>query len=171
MVLFFSIIKFMSGQRNLITCQFNELVSSNDQLNKLYHHAKDVCALNEELHKYLTPSLSSHCNVANYSDETLTINADTSAWASKLRYCIPDILKFAKLECGLINLKTVRVKVSPIHHEANQSKTGQDKFSGTNLTRKARLSKKSAEFIKNIAKSINDPELRKSIIKIGNHGE
>ena len=161
----------MSGQRNLITCQFNELVSSNDQLNKLYHHAKDICALDEKLHKHLAPSLSSHCNVANYSDETLTVNADTSAWASKLRYCIPDILKFAKLECGLTNLKTVRVKVSPIHHKANQSKTGQSKFSDTNPTRKAHLSKKSADFIKNIAKSINDPDLRKSILKISNHGE
>ncbi len=161
----------MSSQRNLITCKFNELVSSNDQLNKLYHHAKDICALNEKLHKHLAPSLSSHCNVANYSDETLTVNADTSAWASKLRYCIPDILKFAKLECGLSNLKTVRVKVSPIHHKTNQSKTVQSKFSGTNSTRKAHLSKKSADFIKNIAKTINDPELRKSILKISNHGE
>ena len=166
----------MSSQRNLITCKFNELVSSNDQLNKLYHHAKDICALNEKLHKHLAPSLSSHCIVANYSDETLTVNADTSAWASKLRYCIPDILKFAKLECGLSNLKTVRVKVSPIHHKTNQSKTGQSKtgqskFSGTNSTRKAHLSKKSADFIKNIAKSINDPDLRKSILKISTHGK
>jgi len=161
----------MSGQRNLITCQFNELISSNDQLNKLYHHAKDICALNEKLHKHLASSLSSHCNVANYSDETLTVNADTSAWASKLRYCIPDILKFAKLECGLTNLKTVRVKVSPIHHKVNQSKTGQSKFSDTNPARKVRLSKKSADFIKNIAKTINDPELRKSILKISTHGK
>jgi hypothetical protein len=166
----------MSGQknlnpRNLIARQFDELVSSNEQLNKLYHHAKDICALNEKLHKYLAPPLRSHCNVANYSDETLTVNADTSAWASKLRYCIPDILKFAKLECGLSNLKTVRVRVSPIHHKSNLSKTGQSKLSGTNFTRKALLSKKSADFIKNIAKSINDPDLRKSMIKISNHGK
>jgi len=166
----------MSGQRNLIARQFSELVSSNDQLNKLYQHAKDICALNEKLHKHLAPSLRSHCNVANYSDETLTVNADTSAWASKLRYCIPDILEFAKLECGLTNLKTVRVRVSPIHHKANQSKTDQSKtdqskFSGTNPTRKARLSKKSADFIKNVAESINDPVLRKSILKISTHGK
>ena len=161
----------MSGQRNLIARQFSELVSSNDQLNKLYHHAKDICALNEKLHKHLAPSLRSHCNVANYSDETLTVNADTSAWASKLRYCIPDILKFAKLQCGLTNLKTVRVRVSLFHHKTNQSKTGQSKFSDTNSTRKAHLSKKSADFIKNIAESINDPALRKSILKISNHGK
>jgi len=166
----------MSGQknlktRNLIARQFNELISSDDQLNKLYHHAMAICALNEKLHKHLAPSLSNHCNVANYSDETLTVNADTSAWASKLRYCIPDILKFAKLECGLTNLKTVRVRVLPIHHKANQPKTGQSKFSATNPTRKARLSKKSADFIKNVAESINDPELRKSILKISTHGE
>ncbi|MCH8263196.1 MAG: DUF721 domain-containing protein [Proteobacteria bacterium] len=157
--------------RNLIARQFNELVSSNDQLNKLYHHAKDICTLNEKLHKHLAPSLRSHCNVANYSDETLTVNADTSAWASKLRYCIPDILEFAKLECGLTNLKTVRVRVSPIHHKANQSKTVQSKFSGTNPTRKAHLSKESADFMKNIAESINDPALRKSILKISTHGK
>jgi len=161
----------MSGQknlksRNLIARQFNELVSSNDQLNKLYHHAKDICALNEKLHKYLAPSLRSHCNVANYSDETLTVNADTSAWASKLRYCIPDILKYAKLECGLTNLKTVRVRVSPIHNETSQSE-----FPDTNPVRKAVISKKSADFIENVAESINDPVLRKSILKISTHGK
>ncbi len=147
--------------RNLKTCQFNQLISSNKQLNKLYTHARDICALNEKLHNYLAPSLSSHCNVANYSADTLIVNADTSAWASKLRNRIPDILDYARHECGLSKLISVRIRVSPNHYTTTASA-----LPGTRPARKASLSKKSAEFIESVATSIEDPALRESILKI-----
>lgn len=147
--------------RNLKARQFNQLISSNKQLNKLYTHAKDICALNEKLHNYLAPSLSSHCTVGNYSADTLIINADTSAWASKLRNRIPDILDYARHECGLSNIISVRIRVSP-----NQNNTTYSSLPGTRPARKASLSKKSAEFIESVATSIEDPALRESILKI-----
>jgi hypothetical protein len=147
--------------RNLKTRQFDQLISSNNQLNKLYTHAKDICALNEKLHNYLAPTLSSHCSIANYSAETLIVNADTSAWASKLRNRIPDILAYVRHECGLSKLITVRIRVSP-----KQNNTSQSDLPGNRLNRKASLSKKSAEFIESVAKSIQDPALRESILKI-----
>ena len=147
--------------RNLKTRQFNQLISSNKQLNKLYTHARDICVLNEKLHNYLAPTLSSHCSIANYSAEILIINADTSAWASKLRSRIPDILAYARHEFGLSKLITVRIKVSPNYNNITQSA-----LPVTGHGRKAFLSKKSAEFIKNVAASIQDPALRESILKI-----
>ncbi len=162
----------MSGQknhttRNLMIRQFKELLSSNEQLNELYTHAKDIHALNEKLEKYLTPSLGNHCSVASYSEDTLTINAETSAWASKLRYRIPDILSHAKRECRLNKLKSIRIKVYP-GHESTKSRSS---LSTTSNVKKPFLSKKSAAFIKNIALSIEDPALRESIIKISEHAE
>jgi len=147
--------------RNLKTRQFDQLISSNKQLNNLYTHAKNICVLNEKLHNYLTPTLSSHCSIANYSANTLIVNADTSAWASKLRNRIPDILAYARHECGLNKLITVRIKVSP-----KQNNTFQSNLPSNVSTRKASLSIKSAEFIKNVATSIQDPALRDSILKI-----
>lgn len=152
--------------RNLTIRQFDELINTNQQLNELYKHINDIRALNEKLHQHLSPSLSNHFNVTNYSDETLTVSADTSAWASKLRYCIPDILNFAQLECGLTKLKTVRVNVLPIY---DKIKITQHKNS--NSIRKVSLSKKSADFIEDIAKKIDDPILQKSILRISFHGK
>jgi hypothetical protein len=149
-----------SKTRSLKTRQFSQLVSSNKQLNQLYTHAKDICTLNEKLHNYLPASLSSHCTVANYSADTLIVNADTSAWASKLRNRIPDILDYARHECGLSKLISVRIRVSP-----NRSNT-HFTLPGTELARKASLSKKSAEFIASVATSIEDPALRESILRI-----
>jgi len=146
--------------RNLKTRQFSQLINSNKQLNKLYTHAKDICTLNEKLHNYLDPSLSSHCTVANYSADTLIVNADTSAWASKLRNRIPDILDYARHECGLSKLISVRIRVSPNHNNTHSAPPG------TEPARKASLSKKSAEFIEGVATSIQDPALRESILKI-----
>jgi len=151
----------MSDQNNLNTRQFNQLISSSKQLNNLYTHAKNIYALNEKLHNHLAPSLASHCTVANYSDTTLTVYADTSAWASRLRYCIPDILDYARHQCGLTSLKSVRINVSP-----SQKITNQSGLTTTSLARKASLSKNSAEFMRNVAISITDPALRESILKI-----
>ncbi len=163
----------MSKQRNLTARKLNELVNSNEQLKKLYTHAKVICSLNEKLHKHLAPDLSSHFNVANYSDETLTVNAESSAWASKLRYCIPDILDYAKHECGLGNLRTVRIGVSPGQNQADtdQSKKNQTSNPDKLNIRKASMSHKSAEFIKNVAMAINDPALQKSILKLSKHAK
>ncbi len=152
--------------RNLKARQFDQLISSNKQLNKLYTHAKDICALNEKLHNYLAPNLSSHCSIANYSAETLIVNADTSAWASKLRNRNPDILAFARHECGLSKLITVRIRVSP-----KQNNTFQSDLSSNVSTRKASLSIKSAEFNENVATSIQDPALRESILKISKNAK
>ena len=146
--------------RNLKTRQFSQLVSSNKQLNQLYTHARNICTLNEKLHNYLAPSLSSHCTVANYSADTLIVNADTSAWASKLRNRIPDILDYARHECGLSKLISVRIRVSPNHNITRSA------LPATALSRKASLSKKSAEFIASVATSIEDPVLREAILKI-----
>jgi hypothetical protein len=147
-----------SKTRGLKTRRFNQLISSNEQLNKLYTHAKDICVLNEKLHNYLDPNLSRHCSIANYSADTLLVNAETSAWASKLRNHIPDILDFARHQCGLTKLISVRIRVSPIPNNTTQA--------DTHSTRKASLSKKSAEFIESVASSIHDPALRESILKI-----
>lgn len=147
--------------RNLKTRQFSQLISSNEKLNKLYTHAKDIFALNEKLHNYLAPNLSSHFSIANYSADTLTINADTSAWASKLRNRIPDILDYARHECGLSKLISVRIRVSPNHNNTTHAS-----LPGSGLARKAFLSKKSAEFIASVATSIQDPALRESFLKI-----
>ena len=147
--------------RSLKARQFNQLISSNKQLNKLYTHARDICALNEKLHNYLDPTLSGHCSIANYSAETLIINADTSAWASKLRNRIPDILDYARHKCGLNKLITVRIKVSP-----NDNNKTQSALPVTGLGRKAYLSKNSADFIASVATSIQDPVLRESILRI-----
>ena len=152
--------------RNLKTCQFDQLISSNVQLNKLYTHAKNISALNKKLHSHLAPTLSSHCSVTNYSAETLTVNADTSAWASKLRNCIPDILDYAKHECGMSKLISVRIKVSPSHDNTTQSN-----LPSSRLSRKASLSRKSAKFIESVAISIQDTALRKSILKISKNAK
>lgn len=159
----------MSNQNNLntrrrITRQFNELLSSNEQLNILYTHAKVISALTEKLQKHLSPSLSSHCTVGNYTDETLILFAETSAWATKLRYCSPEILNYTKRECGLPRLKSVRIKVSPDLNKLNQSRLPLNPS-----IRKGALSKKSADFIKSAASSISDPALQKSILKISKH--
>lgn len=103
----------MVTQRYNAIRQFNELCSSNEPLIQLYEHTKIISVLNENLCQYLASPLNIHCQVANYRDMMLIINADTSAWATKLRYNIPNIENMAKHEWGLIDLKKVIITITP----------------------------------------------------------
>lgn len=144
--------------------QLNELLDSNAQLKTLYMHIKKISILNKHLSQYLVMPLKNHCTVAHYNNDILLINTDSSVWATKLRYCVPDILHIAKLKWGLSNLKTVRVNISPIsnHHST---------FTETVYNKKLALSKRSADFIESIAESIEDVSIKNALLRISNHGK
>lgn len=107
----------MSDRKSAVQ-RFHEIIDSDKQLNKLYSHAKNITVINEKLHQYLSDYMdSSHYRVADYTDKTLTISADTSAWATKLRFRSADILNYVRQECGLSGLQTIRFRTLPENNE------------------------------------------------------
>lgn len=137
-------------------------MSDSKQLNAIVTHTKNIILLRDQLRKYLQPPLRDFCTVATFSSTTLTMHTETSAFASKLRYIKYDILQFVQSHCGLSQIKKILIRVKP---QYNQEQC----FPQLYPTKRALLSKTSAELLKNFANSITDIPLRKSILKISRH--
>lgn len=129
-------------------------VESSDNLSLLYLHTQTIIKLQNNLKAELPAPLNEHITIANYYSNTLIIQTDSSAWAAKLRFKIPELLTILKNKCGLSELKTIRIKVSV----SDTDRTSPEK--------KLILSNQSSNFLRNIANTISDPDLRQSLLKI-----
>ncbi len=131
--------------------------NSSDVLANLYARASQISNVQLILRGALGPPLSNHLNVANYNQSGLTIYTDSPAWAARLRFKIPNILKIAREQCNLTNLLAVRIKIVIPDYDDNTPK------------RKISLSNDSSFFIRSIAESTTDDTLRCSLLKLSKH--
>ncbi|WP_144393689.1 DciA family protein [Pleionea sediminis] len=60
-----------------------------------------------KLNKNLTP----HCRVANYRDNRIVIAADSSSWATRLKFELPNLLSNLRAE-GFAGLQAIDVIIS-----------------------------------------------------------
>lgn len=132
-------------------------INSPGVLSKLHQRITRITACQDKLRSELGSPLSEHLNVANISNDTLTLYTDNPAWASRLRFNIRTILKIAKQSCGLNELKSVRVKVV-IRNSGHKS-----------FKRSLSVSENTAKMIGETTESINDHKLRTSLKNLSKH--
>jgi len=112
-----------AGIRNTCTMDFDHskpavpvrafLKADTSIIGRLIQHIEFLKDLEHKLLAFLEPPLNKHCTIANYVNETLILHTDAPVWASRIRYKTPQILLFIIKECGLSELKTIRIKVIP----------------------------------------------------------
>ncbi len=76
-----------------------------DQLTK-------IKTLNHSLQQHLNPTLLPHCKVVNIRKGTLVIAVDSSIWANKLRFQLPDLISHFRNN-GFISLANIDVIIKP----------------------------------------------------------
>jgi len=121
----------------------------------IYEHAKYINELNHKISKLLPVPVNTHCQLANIKHGSATFLADSSAWAARLRFSIPDILKIFHQQLDLQQVKSIRIKVSIPENVPRR----------TPLI-KPKLSEQSSNLLKNFAESISYPALRASLYKL-----
>jgi hypothetical protein len=124
----------------------------------LLRHAERLRNVARILHHLLPPSLQDHCQVVNLRDGVLHLGVDSPAWASRLRFQIPKILKELGAYPGL-GINALRVRVVP---------------AGRSLSKPAsrpRLSPQSARLLRQTATGLSDPRLRAALLKLASRGE
>lgn len=134
------------------------LADKESHLAMLCQHVEFLADLEKKLLGHLPESLRSHCKIANFSNKTLVLHTDSAVWATRLRYCTPDILRFMQTDCKLVTLKTIRIKVKPAVHQPLQK-----------VREKTLLSPSTSDFIRQVANSLADKDLRKSLHNIARH--
>lgn len=130
----------------------SELLESSDILSRLCNHIEQLGKLQIKLHDYLEPPLNEHVIIADYRQKTLVFHADSAAWATKLRYRTPEILKLFRND--LPGIRTIRIKNPPV--EARKQTT----------RHAARASSDTVDTIRQVAGRIDDPPLRSALLRI-----
>ena len=85
----------------------------NEQLtiSNLYKKAIFFKKTDLKLKKFLDLDIQNHFQLSNIEKDVVTIVADSSSYATRLRYNIPIILDVINNQLNLESIKTVRIKV------------------------------------------------------------
>ncbi|MBI3779087.1 MAG: DUF721 domain-containing protein [Gammaproteobacteria bacterium] len=103
--------------------------------------------------------LVSHSFPVSYDNGRLSLRADTSAWASRLRHSQGEIMEQLRVDPYFQNLHELYVRVLP-----ERVRSPMEKKRKTLLP--SRIPDTAAHLIKSVADDIVDPALRRSLIRL-----
>lgn len=137
------------------TAAIQKILGANSEyLSEIRRRIAVIQAIQDKLKAKLPPPLSEHFIIANISKDTLTLHTHSPAWAAKLRFNTPEILRCVQEHFDARSPKSLRIKVVP---ESPQPALP---------LRKIRLSEKNAQLIKQTAETITDPALRDALVRL-----
>lgn len=136
------------------------LTGDNSALAPLCKRAGYLQQLNLELCSHLSAPLNTHCKLANITANAVILHADSPAWAARLRYCMPDILRLIQNRLNLTGIKSIRIKIM-----------FPDEKSHSNHRRTLTMSTNTARLLADSARSITDPALRSSLLRLSSHAD
>lgn len=87
------------------------LKNSDTQLGKLIAQARSIEEINQTFSKVLDTDLISHCRVGCYQSGVLTLFSDSAAYATRIRYQIPQLLSHLRSFEQWAGLCSIQIKV------------------------------------------------------------
>lgn len=133
------------------------LEDRNSGYSNLVKHARELNSLNLQLQRHLPASLGKHCQLANYRSNTMIIQSESAAWASKLRYLLPQLRRELSQYPVFSGLKDIHIRVAATVTESREKPSP------------PRLSNQSALLLEQAAASISDPDLGKALAQLARH--
>ncbi len=120
----------------------------------LLKRARSLQRLEQAVLRLLPGDLGAHCSVMNLKRETLILGARSSAWAARLRFAAPELIK--QLQCQLSLAATaIEVRVIP---EALNIQPVSRKPEG--------ISMDNATLLAQTAESVDHPALRQALYRL-----
>jgi hypothetical protein len=124
---------------------------------RLVQKARRLADLTTLLRQYLGAPLSDHTWVGAITSDTLVLVTDGSAWVTRLRYQQHEILKLVSHETGL-PLRRLRMRITPTQAKSMQT------------PRRRALSADAARRLEASAADIQDPDLRRALLRLAERG-
>lgn len=84
----------------------------NGDVQFLMHRLSTITELKKQLPKLLAGDTAKHCRVINLRNSTLVIAVNSSVWANKLRFKLPDLLSDFRA-AGYSGLSKIEIVVQP----------------------------------------------------------
>lgn len=115
-------------------------------------------SLTVQLRGCLDGELAAHVQVADLGADRLFLQADSAAWATRLRYLAPQLLHCLQQSAGLGPLRQIEIRVAPRAETVAAVRNAPT------------LSAVSAAIIAQNAATLPDPALRAAFQRLARHG-
>jgi len=90
-----------------------QLLTENDnRLTGLIKTAQQAQHLDQVFHNIIDLEVAGQCKVAKLVDNILTVIVTNAAWATRLRYAIPEMIKLLQTQPEFKDLQDIRYTVS-----------------------------------------------------------
>ena len=132
-----------------------------DKSRKLLSHSRYLTDIDEIIKKHLPAPLNAQCTVANLQEGRLVLAARTPAWAARLRYQAPMLLKYLTINKS-IRIQSIIVKVVP------DAAAGPFRATGSHPPR---MSAENATMIRQTARAMSDSVLSAALERLATRGE
>ncbi len=119
--------------------------------------ARALMAFERQVLVCLPQDLAANCHVAGVRDGCLRLIADSAAWAARLRFQEPLLLK-ALNQRGTHEVRRIHVRVSPREQAHSLPK------------RKLKLSAENVQLLVQTARALEDPRLAQALLRLARHG-
>ena len=122
----------------------------------LTRHTYQLVRIDQLLKSTLPVAAHQHIQAANISDRELVVTSDSPAWSTRLRLHVNDMLYMLAqhTDYGITSIRIRLLRNRNPDKPASKTKTP------------IYLSKNSAQVIKQTAESINDPDLKNSLLQL-----
>lgn len=137
--------------------KFNHLVTGSGGLNGMLEHARALGQLREQLARQLPADLNEGWQLARLDRELMVVTVDSPARATRLRYGQAALLHAALAATGT-RPRTLKVKVAPA---VRKPRPGE----------RRELSAEVGELLSSTAASVEDPRLRRALLKLARHAK
>ncbi|CAL7960735.1 conserved hypothetical protein [Gammaproteobacteria bacterium] len=108
------------------------LGKNNSPLAKLIKKNQDTRNLASVFQSMLDASLAKNCQFANLEGSVVNVTVKNAAWATRIRYAIPDMLKNLRTQPEFRMITSIRYFVDRPTHAANPKKKKTAKLSSDN---------------------------------------
>lgn len=113
------------------------------------------------LTQFLSAKLLLHCSVGHIDQQKITLFADSAVWATQLRYRQGEILTYFRQQSGFRGLHRVKIKIVTPQAKAKPAATA--------TRQQTTLSSKVVSLVQQSATTINNPVLKKALLKLANN--
>ncbi len=120
----------------------------------LLERARKLQRLEQAVLGLLPENVAAHCKVMNLKNEILVLSAPSSAWAARLRFAGPELIKQLKSQFAL-NLRTIQIHIQPETVEIQSIRQQQLK-----------LSLASGTLLAQTAQTVKHPALREALYRL-----
>lgn len=120
----------------------------------IIERARKLSRLEQAVHQILPPELVAHCKVLNLRNETLVLSTSSPAWAARLRFVAPELIKQLKCQFAL-QVRGADLRVEPETNEKQE------------VTKSTlHLSLRSATLLARTAEGVKYPPLQEALLRL-----